>query len=32
MTFGEHIAIQGAAALYTLTKCAIAIIFWALDR
>lgn len=32
MTVGEHIAIQGLNALYTLTKIIIAVIYWALDR
>lgn len=32
MTFGEHVALQGLNALYTLTRCAIAVLYWALDR
>jgi hypothetical protein len=32
VTLGEHIAVQGLNALYTLFKCAVAILYWALDR
>jgi hypothetical protein len=32
MTLGEHIAIQGLNAAYTLFKCAVAVLYWALDR
>lgn len=32
MTLGEHIAQQGAAIAYTLLKCVVSIIYWALDR
>jgi hypothetical protein len=32
VTLGEHIATQGLNAAYTLLKCAVAVLYWALDR